>query len=63
MLTLQKYNLIKNSQMTTNILSTGANGGIGSAIALVAADAGYNIGLLYHINNQNIDKIKKLIAQ
>ncbi|EDO66770.1 short-chain dehydrogenase/reductase family protein [Francisella tularensis subsp. holarctica FSC022] len=63
MLTLQNYNLIKNSQMTKNILITGANGGIGSAIALVAAEAGYNIGLHYHINNQNIDKIKKQLAQ
>ncbi|AEB27579.1 oxidoreductase, short-chain dehydrogenase/reductase [Francisella cf. novicida Fx1] len=38
--------------MTKNILITGANGGIGSAIALAAAEAGYNIGLHYHINNQ-----------
>ncbi|MDE5004773.1 NAD(P)-dependent oxidoreductase, partial [Francisella tularensis subsp. holarctica] len=48
MLTLQNYNLIKNSQMTKNILITGANGGIGSAISLVAEEAGYNIGLHYH---------------
>ncbi|MDE4990368.1 NAD(P)-dependent oxidoreductase, partial [Francisella tularensis subsp. holarctica] len=27
MLTLQNYNLIKNSQMNKNILITGANGG------------------------------------
>lgn len=31
-----------------NILITGANGGIGSAIALAAAKAGYNVGLHYN---------------
>ncbi|MDE4955529.1 NAD(P)-dependent oxidoreductase, partial [Francisella tularensis subsp. holarctica] len=36
---------------------------MGSAIALVAAEAGYNLGLHYNINNKNIDKIKKQLAQ
>lgn len=51
--------------MTKNILITGANGGIGSAIALVAAKAGYgyNIGLHYHTNSENIDKIKKQLTE
>lgn len=49
--------------MTKNILITGANGGIGSAIALVTAKAGYNIGLHYHTNSENIDRIKKQLIE
>ncbi|APC91931.1 Oxidoreductase, short chain dehydrogenase/reductase family [Francisella sp. MA067296] len=49
--------------MSKNILITGANGGIGSAIAIAAAKVGYNIGLHYHTNSENIDKIKKQIAK
>ena len=44
-----------------NILITGANGGIGSEIALQAAKAGYNIGLHYHTNNKTVLEIQKQI--
>ena len=46
-----------------NILITGANGGIGSAIALAAAKAGYNVGLHYNKNHKNIDKLKIQLSE
>ena len=39
--------------MTKNILITGANDCIGSAIALAAAKTVYNISLHYHTNSEN----------
>lgn len=49
--------------ITKNILITGANGGIGSAIALEAAKAGYNVGLHYHSNNENVLKLQQRIIK
>ncbi|RUS69399.1 hypothetical protein EGW08_022838, partial [Elysia chlorotica] len=40
-----------------NILITGANGGIGYAIAEQAIQAGYNLALHYHKNDSNIDDL------
>lgn len=48
--------------MTKNILITGSNGKIGVAIALQAANQGYNIGLHYHKNSNEIDTLVKQIS-
>lgn len=47
--------------MKKSILITGANGKIGSAIALQAARQGYNIGLHFHKNYNDLDAIVKQI--
>ena len=41
-----------------HILITGANGGIGFAITKLLADQNAKLTLLYHENNQNIEKLK-----
>ncbi len=47
--------------MNKNILITGANGGIGAATAILAAKAGYNIGLHYHNNDETVTKLQQEI--
>jgi NAD(P)-dependent dehydrogenase (short-subunit alcohol dehydrogenase family) len=49
--------------MKKNILITGANGGIGAAIALMAAKAGYNVGLHHHNNDDTVIKVYKEIVK
>ena len=49
--------------MKKNILITGANGGIGAAIALMAAKAGYNVGLHYHNNDDTVTKLQQKIIR
>ena len=47
--------------MNKNVLITGANGGIGAATAIIAAKAGYNIGLHYHSNDETVTKVQQEI--
>jgi len=46
--------------MTKNIIITGASGGIGKAIALILAKAGYNLTLCYNKNKEEALSVKEL---
>ncbi|MGQ4001705.1 SDR family oxidoreductase [Francisellaceae bacterium CB299] len=59
MLELKKLN--QRRIMNKNVLITGANGGIGAATAIIAAKAGYNIGLHYHSNDETVTKVQQEI--
>ncbi|MFT4694635.1 MAG: NAD(P)-dependent dehydrogenase (short-subunit alcohol dehydrogenase family) [Francisella sp.] len=61
MLELKK--LYERRFMNKNILITGANGGIGAATALMAAKAGYNVGLHYHSNDETVTKLYQQIIE
>ena len=43
-----------------NILITGSNGGIGFSIAELLAKQNAKLTLLYHENNQKIEKLKQI---
>ena len=49
--------------MNKNILITGANGRISAATALMAAKAGYNIGLHYHSNDAIVIRLYQQIIK
>ncbi|MGM9551582.1 MAG: elongation factor P 5-aminopentanone reductase [Clostridia bacterium] len=44
--------------MKKNVLITGASGGIGSAVARLFAENGYNVGIVYHKDIESAMKLK-----
>lgn len=49
--------------MRKNVLITGASGGIGSAVALLFAKNGYNVGLVYHKDSESAYKLKEELSE